>query len=233
MPRSTSTPPRPFRRRRPSRSARCGSPRRESNSSSACAWARRTDACRPRSPPTGSTRDNIAISRPDRYHAAERLAAFRRLRDRALGSARPGPRLGPGLHLDRRRAHGLHGIHLQLRSPDRRGRPDLRRPLRQHGALGAGEPLQLVAHQGASTAGGSGLADAGSTSSSSPPTTISRSTTTSWPRPSCGSRPAPGGRVQLNLDNVTDEETFTRVFNSTSVVPAPGFAASVGLRFDI
>lgn len=38
-------------------------------------------------------------------------------------------------------------------------------------------------------------------------------------------------RLQLNLDNLTDEETFTRVFNSSSVVPAAGFEASLGLRF--
>ncbi len=38
-------------------------------------------------------------------------------------------------------------------------------------------------------------------------------------------------RAQVNLDNLTGEETFTRVFNSSSVVPAPGFSVTAGLQF--
>ena len=38
-------------------------------------------------------------------------------------------------------------------------------------------------------------------------------------------------RFQVNLDNLTDEETFTRAFSGTSVIPAPGFSARAGLRY--
>ena len=38
-------------------------------------------------------------------------------------------------------------------------------------------------------------------------------------------------RFQVNLDNLTDEETFTRVFAGNSVIPAPGFTARAGIRY--
>lgn len=37
---------------------------------------------------------------------------------------------------------------------------------------------------------------------------------------------------QVNLENLTDEDTFTRVFNSSSVLPAVGFTASASFRFE-
>ncbi len=37
-------------------------------------------------------------------------------------------------------------------------------------------------------------------------------------------------RFQINLENLTDEETFTRAFVGSSVIPAPGFTASAGFR---
>lgn len=40
-------------------------------------------------------------------------------------------------------------------------------------------------------------------------------------------------RFQVNLDNLTDEETFTRVFSGSSVLPAPGFTARAGIRYGI
>lgn len=38
-------------------------------------------------------------------------------------------------------------------------------------------------------------------------------------------------RFQVNLDNLTDKETYTRAFAGNSVIPAPGFAARAGLRY--
>ncbi|MEM7050312.1 MAG: TonB-dependent siderophore receptor [Acidobacteriota bacterium] len=38
-------------------------------------------------------------------------------------------------------------------------------------------------------------------------------------------------RLRLNLDNVTDEEILTRGFSNTSVIPAPGFAASTAIDY--
>ncbi len=38
-------------------------------------------------------------------------------------------------------------------------------------------------------------------------------------------------RFQFNFDNFTDEETFTRVFAGSSVIPAPGFTVRTGFRY--
>ena len=40
-------------------------------------------------------------------------------------------------------------------------------------------------------------------------------------------------RFQVNLDNLTDEETFTRVFAGNSIIPAPGFSARAGIRYSL
>jgi outer membrane receptor protein involved in Fe transport len=40
-----------------------------------------------------------------------------------------------------------------------------------------------------------------------------------------------GGRIRLNLKNLTDQQTYTRGFGSISVIPGTGFGAFVGFDY--